>query len=262
MECHSITTADEYNFTKVRETFLEAAPFEHDKETLILTSHGGHMFFFDFGCVVFWNIYEAERKDVLNRLKACELDPYKHPQEEIYKFKYGDTAKVFSDGITLTQDESLSLQLLAISYGLSQSVKLSVFEGRLMEMIQKMRHIPIQLAKKGKIGLRNREITKRMGELIMAKNTINIHSDMLDSPDFLWELPELEDLYRQTIKDQDLDPRVQVMNKRLDIIQDLFQVLGNELKNRHSFLLELIIVLLISIEVIISLSTHLFKGFF
>jgi uncharacterized Rmd1/YagE family protein len=56
-----------------------------------------------------------------------------------------------------------------------------------------------------------------------------------------------------------LDQRTQVLNKRLDIIRDLFEVLGDELNSRHSGLMEWAIVVLILMELIVSLLTHVFK---
>ena len=44
-------------------------------------------------------------------------------------------------------------------------------------------------------------------------------------------------------------PRGQVLNKRLDIIKELFDMLASELHNSHSNKLEWIIIVLIMIEV-------------
>jgi uncharacterized Rmd1/YagE family protein len=65
---------------------------------------------------------------------------------------------------------------------MAQSLKLSVFETNLMAMIKKTNHIPRELQEKGKISMSNKEINKNISSLIMSKHTINLHSDMLDSP--------------------------------------------------------------------------------
>lgn len=236
----------------------EAIPFKHDADSLLLSRGTGYILVFGFGCVVFWGIQQKEKNKILSILSLCAIDPYL-ACEERHIFRFGKISKVSNDWIVLIDDETLSFQLLTISYGLSQSLKLSVFENRLTDMIDKTRHVPKQLSLTGKISMGTKEINKRIGALIVEKHIINIHSDMLDSPNFLWENPEFEELYLQTINDQDLTPRLQVLNTRLDIIKDLFQVLGDELKNRHSVFLEIIIILLIAIEVIITIATHFFK---
>lgn len=257
--CICITHADEYDFPKVKGLFPKSQTFDHEKEALLLKIDKGHALVFKFGCVVFWDIPEETRQQILKTLESCTLSLY--PQEkETYPFKFGKGATVISDGITLLEDETLPLQLLTVSYALAQSLKLAVFEERVASMIEKTRSIPKQLAQRGKISIRNKEINKSIGSLLMAKHTINIHSDILDTPNFLWENPEFEPLYTQTTNDQDLSSRLHVLNTRLDIVQDLFHLLGEELKNRHSFFIEITIVLLITIEVVISVVTHFFSN--
>lgn len=46
----------------------------------------------------------------------------------------------------------------------------------------------------------------------------------------------------------------QVLNKRLDIIKELFDMLANELQNTHANKLEWIIIVLIMIEVVFQVS--------
>jgi uncharacterized Rmd1/YagE family protein len=54
----------------------------------------------------------------------------------------------------------------------------------------------------------------------------------------------------------DLETRVEVLNQRLDIVHDLFEMLGNELNHQHSSKLEWIIIWLIVIEVMLNLAQH------
>ena len=53
----------------------------------------------------------------------------------------------------------------------------------------------------------------------------------------------------------------QVLNKRLDIIKELFDMLASELHNSHSNKLEWIVIILIMVEVFFQvLSLYLLKG--
>ena len=54
----------------------------------------------------------------------------------------------------------------------------------------------------------------------------------------------------------DLETRIEVLNQRLDIVHDLFEMLGNELNHQHSSKLEWIIIWLIVIEVVMSIVHH------
>ena len=57
-----------------------------------------------------------------------------------------------------------------------------------------------------------------------------LHVDVLDTPEFFWEYPELEPLYIMTANYLDIETRVEVLNQRLDVIHELFEMLGNELQ--------------------------------
>lgn len=123
----------------------------------------------------------------------------------------------------------------------------------------------------------------RVGQLFVDRSSVNLHSDMLDTPDFFWEVlapaeggaraaacavrgpptcarvtpraPALQDdewepLYQKTAKYLEIEKRVNVLNHRLDIIKDLFDMLASEMHAKHATNLEVIVIVLILIEVI------------
>ena len=86
-----------------------------------------------------------------------------------------------------------------------------------------------------------------------------LHVDVLDTPEFFWEYSELEPLYAMTANYLDLETRVEVLNQRLDVIHELFEMLGNELNHQHSSRLEWTIIGLIVMEVILTLLRDVFR---
>jgi uncharacterized Rmd1/YagE family protein len=59
--------------------------------------------------------------------------------------------------------------------------------------------------------------------------------------------------YLRVNKYLEVERRVEVLNKRLDIIKELFDMLASELANRHSYTLEWIVIILIMVEVFFQL---------
>jgi uncharacterized Rmd1/YagE family protein len=51
----------------------------------------------------------------------------------------------------------------------------------------------------------------------------------------------------------DISKRHDILNRRLDVIHELYEILSNELKHSHSSRLEWIIILLIVSEVILTI---------
>ncbi len=208
-------------------------------------------FIFGYGTVVMWGLTAEEEQEVLSTLKMYEEGAYDSPEREIVGYCYGQQGAVIDDQIVLPS-QHLNVKL-AFSHGLAQSVKLAVFEGIVKKTIDTTRSIPEQLSRFGRIPLSKKEIQKKMGELFIERSSINLHFDVLDIPEYFWEHSEVEHLYTLIATHLDLETRVEVLNRRLDIIHDLFEVLGNELNHQHASRLEWIIIILIFIEVILSL---------
>lgn len=214
------------------------------------------LFFFPYGVVVCWGFSEEEEKNILLLIKDFEFDSLTHPELDEFTFSYGDSMRIDEDEIIL-QNRSI-LTKLAISHGLAQSVKLTIFEDTVQKTIDQTKILPQNLARKGKIFLSRKEISRKMGELFMERNFINLHADVLDVPEFFWDHPELEPFYRRSAHYLDVSKRAEILNKRLGVIHDLFEILSNELNHQHSARLEWTIIILIIIEVILALSRDLF----
>lgn len=51
----------------------------------------------------------------------------------------------------------------------------------------------------------------------------------------------------------DISNRVMALNQKLDVLQELLDILNSQVQHRHSSLLESIIILLIVVEIMVSL---------
>ena len=212
------------------------------------------IFCFSYGVVVFWGFEEKEELNFLKEIKPFEHRPLETQERELMSFSFGASQKIEEEEIVLPDTDLFSR--LAISHGLAQSVKLAAFENAIQKTIDNTKNIPEQLATRGKIPLSKREIRKKMGDLFIKRSSVNLHSDILDVPEFFWDHSEVETLYNLIANHLDLETRIEVLNQRLDIVHDLFEMLGNELNHQHSSKLEWIIIWLIVIEVVITLIHH------
>ena len=214
------------------------------------------VFFFPYGSIVCWGAPQEQGQQILELVKNYAYQRNEEVETDVFTYILGDPIKIVDDEISLP---NFDLQTkLAVSHGIAQSVKLGTFETALQRTFLLTRQIPEDLARQGKIPLSRREIRRKMGELFIERNTINLHLDVLDTPEFFWDYPELEPLYNLIANYLDIGKRVEVLNKRLNIVHELFEMLGNELNHQHSSRLEWIIICLIVIEVVLSLSRDVF----
>lgn len=268
MDCCAFCTATSYAIKPLFESVRAShkATLFRDAFHVVLHKDGVNCdaFFFSYGAAVLWGVSKEAGLKMLREVVQTYEEHYIHDrihdnefETDEFTFSYGDTAKVLEDEITLPNPDVLTK--LAFSHGISQSVKLGTFETRMRKTFNSSKQIPEDLAARGKIPLSRREIRRKMGELFIERNSINLNMDVLDTPEFFWDYPELEPYYMIIAKYLDINRRVEVLNHRLDVIHDLFEMLGNELNHLHSSRLEWIIIILIVMEVGLSLMHDVFK---
>lgn len=266
MRCSAYCTASAYNLhvlfhilkpkfqaTLSREYVL-IIPHDHLSES---HTHDQIMIFFPFGVAVFWGWEEAEEVDILQSLGPASPEMLPHSEIDLYTYKYGDKLQIHRDKLILA-DFSLNTKL-AISFGLAQSVKLTTFEETIYKTIENSKKLPQDLAQKGKILLSRKAITKKIGQLFLDKASVNLHSDILDEPDFFWDHPETQPMYRSVLSCLDINSRINVLNHRLTILGDVLEILNDQLNHQHSSSLEWTIICLIMLEVTVALLKDVFN---
>ena len=222
--------------------------------TIITIKENQEIVLFQYGIFICWNVEFDEIKFFMDYIKNYQENSFEIPFIEKLSYTIDDEFKINFDTIFLNNESHTSK--VAISQALAQNIKLDQFEKEVANSIDKNSKIPLQLANKGKITLTKKEISKKIGELFLVKSKINLHYDLLDTPEFFWEYPEYENQYEIMIKYLDIKPRIEVLNKKVEIIQELLHVLGDEQKHKYSLFLEWIIIILIAFEILINLREH------
>lgn len=189
------------------------------------------IFYFEYGCVVFWGLSPREEKAAMTELKAFTVEPVSPVELEksfdtmefVYDKNVNPQRPIRFDRIRLR-----SLQMeekLALSYAMAQSSKLFVFELKVFESLEMTRYLPRELAKNGKISSRKKQLNQLIGQLFVEQTEVNLFSTILDTPDFLWEDDEYVPAYQYTRSYLEVDDRVSLLNSRLTVIRELLDVL-------------------------------------
>lgn len=260
LRCVSYCTAGSYDLTGIANSFKRKGYVLKQSRDVLHVSNLAKLsdvFFFAHGCFVSWGLSKRQEMQLVERISEFAKEPLATIETDHFCYRFGDDISIDSherfkvDVITL--DSDYSQVKLAISYGLAQSIKLEAFEDAIQVSIRKNASLPEDIALRGKISLSHRAIFKRMGEIFIARSSINLNSEYLDAPEFFWRNPNLEPFYIMTKKFLDIPSRVMALNQKLDVLQELFDILNSQLQHRHSNLLEMIIIILILTEIAISL---------
>eukprot|EP00597_Dinobryon_sp_UTEXLB2267_P005294 CAMPEP_0170059624 /NCGR_PEP_ID=MMETSP0019_2-20121128/1835_1 /TAXON_ID=98059 /ORGANISM="Dinobryon sp., Strain UTEXLB2267" /LENGTH=444 /DNA_ID=CAMNT_0010264927 /DNA_START=88 /DNA_END=1419 /DNA_ORIENTATION=- len=127
---------------------------------------------------------------------------------------------------------------LAVSFAIAQSAVLAVFEARIERKIEEYKYIPETLAKNGKVKLSPKQLGTMIGEVFVIRHDVNLHSEILDKPDYFWKENEVEPMYRMCMQYLEMEPRTEILNKRLDLLRELLSVLQQQHENAHNVKLE------------------------
>lgn len=260
LRCISFCTAESYDLLGISSYFRKKGYVTRlSRDALHVTNikKQGDIFFFNHGCFVCWGFKRSFEDKVVEYVRPFAIKPLDHIETDHFFYHYGEETTIDTherhrlDIITLdSEDDRVKL---AISYGLAQSIKLEAFEEAIQGAIKQNSQLPQEIASQGVISLSRRAIFKRIGEIFIARSSINLNIEYLDAPEFFWRNPNLEPFYIMMKKFLDIPSRVMALNQKLDVLQELLDILNSQVQHRHSSLLESIIILLILVEIVISL---------
>lgn len=265
MECLSYCIANKIDLTRLDNYYkTECANYISSRSRDVLKlapsdSNNMLVFVFKNGTVVSWGLKRHQINAYLNTIKlyAEKLIPFRVRDEFI--FSHGDKTSIEPhdyfevDCLTIDADLDSDELRLSLSYGFSQSAKLQYFETILEALIDKYTPIIHSLSNKGEIAVSRQEVRKIVGEILGAKSEMNLISNFLYHPKYFWQHPTLEEYYIMLERYLHIQRRVNAINHRLDTLNEIFDMLNSYLENRQSHSLELIIIVLISLEILFAL---------
>lgn len=259
MHCLGYCTANSLDTFKLVEYLKAKYSAKRYREVIYAAIGDAEVFFFPYASIVTWGANEAAAQLILEEIKQFEYQPLAQICEDEFSFKYGYSLAIEEDEITLPDHAILTK--LACSHAIAQSVKIDSFEKTIQKTIDITKDLPNRMAEQGRIRLSGKDIRKMMGRLFIDRHSINLHQELLDTPEFFWEHAELEPLYHTVANYLDRERRVSVLNQRLTVLKELFDMLNAEVNHKHSSRLEWTIIWLIMIEIVIALSSDIFRHF-
>jgi uncharacterized Rmd1/YagE family protein len=235
---------------------------------------GKEVFIFDFGAIVFWGFHRGEEEELLNEIRFFVVTHGSGGLLSHQEFEEGQDDMAFvtspditgitiaNDVITLPDDASAKSRL-SVSFAIAQSTVLAIFEARIERKIEDYKYIPETLADRGKLKLSTKQLGGMIGEVYVIRHDVNLHSEILDTPDFFWKEPAaVEEDYRLTMRYLEMDTRTEILNKRLDMLRELLGVLQQQHENGHAMKLEWIVIWLIIVSTLVELVDIVMNAFY
>lgn len=247
-KCAAFCLALHFDINELAKILSESTLIRIIKGSLLIEDEYSWSVIFAYGTVVHWNVSPEQQTKLHQLLLDHAENPLTVTEEDYFTFALNcPSTRIIEDHIEI--ESSDPILIFALSQGMAQSIKLASFETNAITTINNTKYIPKSLAENGRIKLSRHKIAKIRGQLFLTKSDIILNYDLLDTPDFFWEYPEYENFYSITAKYLEIAPRTQVLSKKLETIHELFEMLADEQKHRHSTILEWIIIWLIAFEI-------------
>lgn len=255
--CMTVCLAQSFQFVPLREKLLDTMRTQVFRNAVVVDYKTGCAVVFAYGVVVYWNVDLDDRYALQQLLLDYAIKPDAEPPEDNFSYQVGaDQDRFQHDHIELVSGDFKVL--LALSHAMGQSIKLAAFENQAIETIRATAHLPQSLAREGKIKLNRTTMAKIRGQLFLTKSDIILNYDLLDTPEFFWEHPEYQGIYSLAANYLEIQPRTDVLSKKLETIHELLEMLADEQKHQHSSTLEWIIIWLIAVEIVMSILDKVF----
>lgn len=196
------------------------------------------IYFLHYGVVVMWGLTESEEQSILRLTSRIQENPYDLKSVEIENFMYGisKNSQIVNDKIFLSEENVHTKMVLSIA--MAQSVKLDYFEELVDNTIGTVKGLPDEVEKEGKVGKKRQDIMKVMGKLHKLSFNLNLVSNILGEPEFVWEYSAFSSLYETCIRYLDIKTRADLLNKRCEIIHGILEILSDNITTQNSERLE------------------------
>jgi len=208
---------------------------------------------FRYGVVVFLGLTADQEAEFLERLHSrCfgKVTPYEEEWAKVQVAREGGEP-IPVGGPILVQDMSLQ-RLLVVADALAKSVVLARDEKEVANVFDTIEPFARELAASGQTSKSRTGLLKLLGNSLLVQQHVAGRVAVSEKPDVLWDRPDLERLYARLEDEYELSERVEILNRKLEVISDTATTLADIIDAKRSLRLELVVIFLIAFEVVVT----------
>ena len=247
LTAHALLIGDRINTAGFEGQVLSSAPLA------VRVGSSGLAVLFRYGVVVFIGLSAEEEADFLERLQTRTYGKITPPEEEWAKIQVAKEGEepIPVGGPILVREFSLE-RLLVVADALAKSVVLGHDEREVTNVFDRIEPFARELATFGKTSRNRTDLLKLMGNALLVQHRLSGRVAVGEKPDVLWDRPDLERLYARLEDEYELSERAETLNRKLGVIADTASTLAEIIDTKRSLRLELIVVILIAFEIVIT----------
>jgi uncharacterized Rmd1/YagE family protein len=257
----AIHIAEKLKLKDLRERFTQPALEFSNYEMIVRYANDSFLFVYNYGSVVFFNVAEDLQEKELSSIQEYRVPSDQGRATDMFLLEVQDPSlapqttapgnKVFFDRVVVS---NLSYEIVKIvCMLLAESTALEYYENLIENLLVKTNAFSKTLRRQGRMLESTEDLIKFIGLCMDTKQEIISNLYIVDSPDETWESVELDKMHQELKTMMEIDVRYRALEYKIKIIQESVDVIVDLSKSKRETLLEMIIILLITFEIIISI---------
>lgn len=210
---------------------------------------------FDFGALVFINVPDRLRAEVLARF-AAHLPREPHPplhEDFLIEVRPGAAIGIEMAFDRVVVPELGPTTLAVIAYVLAQSTAIDYYDEDAQAILDRIGTISTEVSQHGKPRGRQRDLVRFVGAAISSQVEIISAISLLDKPDITWEDELADRLHDKLRYHLEIAERYRALEAKLQVIREALQALLELSSERRMLFIEVAILLLILLETAVGL---------
>lgn len=218
---------------------------------MLRAGNRGHAVIFRFGVVVFIDLTETERQELVERLRPRISNPIVLPSCEELDATLGEADQLDKEGRLVLRDATPE-RLQVVASVLAKSAVLGHYELALGQVFDRIESLADKL-RGGGYRVRDRELLREIGDVLITQSRMVGRVEATEKPEITWDNPEFDRLYERLAVEYELRDRDKALTRKLEVVSDTAHTHLELLHNRRTLRVEWYIVLLIVFEIVLTL---------
>jgi uncharacterized Rmd1/YagE family protein len=247
MSAHALQIGDRVNTAGFEGEILSTTPLA------VRLGANGLAVVFRYGVVVFLGLTADQEAEFIERLLPRTFGRITPREEEWARIEVAKEGgePIPAGGPILVREMSVE-RLLVVSDALAKSVVLGRDEREVANVFDTMEPIARELATSGQTSRSRTDLLKLLGNSLLVQHHVSGRVAVSEKPDVLWDRPDIERLYARLEDEYELSERVEILNRKLEVISDTATTLADIIDAKRSLRLELIVIFLIAFEIVVT----------
>ncbi|WP_205598035.1 RMD1 family protein [Caulobacter sp. 17J65-9] len=209
---------------------------------------------FRYGVVVLVGLTPLEEDEVLRGLRPRVSEPVETREEEAVPIRLAREGEegVGPDGTVQLRAFSPEHLMVAADV-LAKSTALAHDEQQVASVFDTLEPFAGRLAADGRAPGGRRAMLKLIGSALLVQHRVSARVAVQERPDVLWDRPDLDRLYSRLEDEYELTERADTLNRKIEVIGKTATALTDLIDTQRSLRLEILIVLLIAAEIVLTL---------